>query len=79
MQDIESFTYVWSGGKVERIDALDHDGSTEIDTANVTINSSEFSVQSVYTDPRKYDPKESEAAVETLETALKTTELYVYA
>ena len=78
MDFLDMYEYTWDGEKVERTYTY-HDGNTEIETANVTINTSEFSVKSVYTDPRKYDPRESLAAVKTLENALKTTDLYVTA
>ena len=67
------------GGKVTSTMALKNDGNTKIEEVDVTCPSSEFSVSSVYTDPTVYTPDESKAEIESLDTALKKAELYVYA
>ena len=78
-QDFSQSLFIMKEGKVTKTAALHYDGNTKIEDADVTCTSSEFSVSSVYTDPHVYTSNESKAEVETLDTALKKAELYVFA
>ena len=68
-----------NAGKVTSTAAIIYDVHLQIQDADVTCNPSEFSVLSVYKDPKVYTSSESKAKVESLDTALKKAELYVFA